>query len=73
MPETDRTILMDMYLEFIEALFHQILYHRQLYAPTMFERTKLYGIVVRRARHPELVEYIKDIVTGLKVSTFVYN
>jgi mitotic spindle assembly checkpoint protein MAD2B len=59
--------LVDVLLEFLEALIHQVLFIRQLYSPELFERQRLYGIAVRRSRHPELNAYIADAVAGLRV------
>jgi hypothetical protein len=59
--------LVDVLLEFLEALVHQILFVRELYSPELFERQRLYGIAVRRSRHPELNSYISEAVAGLKV------
>lgn len=59
--------LVDVLLEFLEALVHQVLFVRELYSPELFERQRLYGIAVRRARHPDLAAYISDAVAGLKV------
>ena len=62
-----RDSLVDVLLEFLEALVHQVLFVRELYAPELFERKRLYGIAVRRARHPDLATYISDAVAGLRV------
>ena len=59
--------LVDVLLEFFEALVHQILFERGLYAPELFQRQRLYGIAVRRARHPNLAAYIAEAVAGLRV------
>jgi mitotic spindle assembly checkpoint protein MAD2B len=57
----------DVLLEFIEAVIHQVLFVRELYSADLFERRRLYGIAVRRARHPELCDYISEVVASLKV------
>jgi len=59
--------LVEVLLEFLEALVHQVLFVRELYSPQLFERQRLYGIAVRRARHPDLAAYIASAVAGLKV------
>ena len=59
--------LVDVLLEFLEALVHQILFERGLYAPELFQRQRLYGIAVRRSRHPDLNAYIAEAVAGLRV------
>ena len=62
-----RDSLLDVLLEFLEAVVHQILFVRELYSPELFERQRLYGIAVRRSRHPELNAYVADAVAGLRV------
>lgn len=62
-----RDSLVDLLLEFLEALVHQVLFVREVYSPELFERQRLYGIAVRRSRHPDLNAYIADAVAGLKV------
>ncbi len=62
------TSLVDALLEFLEAFIHQVLFVREIYSPELFERQRLYGIAVRRARHPELAAYIASAVAGLRVS-----
>jgi|688.fasta_scaffold1439644_1 mitotic spindle assembly checkpoint protein MAD2B len=64
----DEDLVVDLCLEFLEAFIHQTLYQREIYSPSLFERRRLYGIAVRRARHPDLVQYIQNIVASLKVS-----
>lgn len=66
-PAAARDSLVDVLLEFLEALVHQVLFVRELYAPELFERQRLYGIAVRRSRHPDLNAYIADAVAGLRV------
>lgn len=68
MNELDPDQIADILLEFIEAFFHQVIYVRQLYSHQIFEKTRLYGIVIQRARHPELHKYIHDIIADLKLS-----
>lgn len=65
----DEGLVVDLCLEFLEAFFHQILYQRQVYSPELFHKKRLYGIAVWKARHPELCQYVQDVVTSLKVST----
>lgn len=62
-----RDSLVDVLLEFLETLVHQVLFVRELYSPELFERRRAYGIATRRARHPELAAYIEDAVKGLRV------
>lgn len=69
--DNNLNILVDVLLEFIEAFIHQVIHLRSIYPPAAFERQKLYGIAVQKARHPELVEYIHQVVHGLKVGAYV--
>ena len=43
--------------EYLEAFVHQVLYHRGIYAADLFSRHRLYGIAVKKARHPQLSAY----------------
>lgn len=56
----------ELLLEFIEVLVHQIVCLRQVYRADVFERQRLYGVAVKRSRHPQLNEYIHEVVAGLK-------
>lgn len=58
---------MDSLCEFLEAAVHTVLLSRQLYALELFERQRLYGIFVQKARHPELCAYIGSVLSNLKV------
>lgn len=58
--------LIDALCEFLEAAVHTVLRARGPYAPELFERQRLYGIAVSRARHPELSGYIASVITNLK-------
>lgn len=68
-----RDSLVDVLLEFLEALVHQVLFVRELYAPELFERQRLYGIAVRRSRHPDLNAYIAGAVGGLRVGAGLWG
>ena len=56
-----------VFVEFVEAVIHQILHLRSIYKPELFERRRLYGITTRKSRHPDLNEYINSIASSLKV------
>ena len=71
MQHTDEDLIVDLFLEFLEAVIHQILCQREIYSPALFARQRLYGIAVRKARHPELCLYIQGIIAALKVRFFV--
>lgn len=55
-----------VFVEFVEAVIHQILHLRSIYKPELFERRRLYGITTRKSRHPDLNEYINSIASSLK-------
>ncbi|KAI9594491.1 DNA-binding protein [Syncephalis fuscata] len=50
----------------VETAIHMILYIRELYPPHLFERQKKYNVPVHVARHPELVEYVKDMIRACR-------
>lgn len=58
--------LVDITLEFLEAVIHEILFTRELYRQDIFERRRLYGLAVHRSRHPDLNSYIEDALHGLR-------
>jgi mitotic spindle assembly checkpoint protein MAD2B len=58
--------LVDITLEFLEAVIHEILFTRELYRRDIFECRRLYGLAVHRSRHPDLNTYIEDALHGLK-------
>ena len=64
---SDREAGVEVLLEAIEAVVHQLLFVRGLYSQELFERQQLYGVAVRKCRHPELCAYIAEVVAGLKV------
>jgi mitotic spindle assembly checkpoint protein MAD2B len=66
--ERGSNIVVDLLLEFLEAFVHQVLCLRHLYSPELFERKRIYGVAVRRSRHPDLNDYIHEVVSSLKVS-----
>ena len=59
----------ELVCEFLEVVTHEILYLRKIYTPEIFERERLYGIVVHKSRHPELNLYVSDALLSLKVSS----
>ena len=59
--------LVDALCEFLEAAVHTVLRARGPYGPELFERQRLYGVAVARARHPGLGAYISSVIANLKV------
>lgn len=53
-------------IEMLEVAIHLILYVRDIYPETLFERRKWNGIAVQMSRHPELNLYIKDVVEAIQ-------
>lgn len=45
----------------------QVLHLREVYARDLFQRHRLYDVMVRKSRHPQLNEYIHAVVQSLKV------
>ena len=66
MPTVDNALVLAL-CEYLEAFTHQVLFQRALYAADLFSRNRLYGIAVKKARHPELSLYIAQVISGLKV------
>lgn len=52
--------------EFLEAAIHQLIHVRGLYPDAMFERRRIYGIPVKRSRHPDVNAYIETSVHSLQ-------
>eukprot|EP00958_Prasinococcus_capsulatus_P022902 scaffold3296_cov405-Prasinococcus_capsulatus_cf.AAC.21 len=57
-------------LECVEACIHYTLCARELYPPQAFELCRLYGLAVRRCRHPQVVSYVHDLLQSLKPLLF---
>jgi hypothetical protein len=58
--------LTDILLEFLHVTIHQILFVREIYPAEVFAPAKKYGIPVRMSRHPDLNQYIRDSLVGLR-------
>ncbi|GBF94513.1 hypothetical protein Rsub_07047 [Raphidocelis subcapitata] len=58
--------LIDALCEFLEAAVHTVLRARGPYPPELFERARLYGVAVARARHPEVCSYIASVIDNVK-------
>lgn len=57
--------------QFLEAVAHTVLYYRNVYPPTSFENTQLYGMVVHQNRHPLVGDYIREAMVKATSSTHV--
>ncbi|XP_072036246.1 mitotic spindle assembly checkpoint protein MAD2B-like [Amphiura filiformis] len=56
----------DILCEFLEVAIHQILYTRQIYPSGIFESRKKYNVPVQLSRHPDVNQYITDVLQGIK-------
>ncbi|KAL5975710.1 hypothetical protein ACLOJK_020036 [Asimina triloba] len=52
--------------EFLEVAITSIVFLKGIYPPGAFERRRYMSVVVQRARHPQLRDYIHSAVTGLQ-------
>lgn len=52
-------------VEFLQVAITSIVFLKGIYPPGAFERRRYMNVVVHRARHPQLRQYIHDAVTGL--------
>lgn len=66
MPTAD-TEIFSVLCEYFEAFVHQVLFHRKLYDADLFSRHRLYGIAVKKVRHPQLSTYVAQAIASLKV------
>ncbi|XP_011305310.1 mitotic spindle assembly checkpoint protein MAD2B isoform X2 [Fopius arisanus] len=56
----------DILLEFLEVAFHGILYYRKIYPSEIFRKKKLYGTGIWICEHPEVKEYLKNILNAVR-------
>ena len=59
--------LVQVLLEFLEVMFHQVMFFRHLYPKETFERRSMYGVSVWKSRHPRVCEYMKNVLEDIKV------
>ncbi|KAL9226067.1 hypothetical protein vseg_001919 [Gypsophila vaccaria] len=52
-------------VDFLEVAITSILFHKGVYPPGAFERRKYMNLVVHKAIHPELKDYLHSTVNGL--------
>lgn len=53
-------------MEFLEVAFNHILYFRKIYPKEIFVKKKIYGITVYVSVHPDLNEYLMNILNAIK-------
>lgn len=64
--DSSRSSIGDVICEFLEVAFNQLLYTRGVYPDGIFRKSKKYGVAVMTNCHPELGQYIRNVLTGLK-------
>ncbi|KAK9307130.1 hypothetical protein QLX08_002453 [Tetragonisca angustula] len=62
----DKIVATDILLEFLEVAFNQILFFRNLYPKEIFVKKKIYSICIYVSEHPELNEYIKNVLNAIR-------
>lgn len=60
-------VTIDILAEFLEVAFHQILYTRDLYPSTIFEKCRKYNVPVQMSIHPLVNEYVEKAVEAIKL------
>lgn len=60
------TVGSDILLEFLEVAFNHVLYFRNLYPKEIFVKKKIYSTTVYVSEHPELNEYIKNVLNAIR-------
>lgn len=53
-------------MEFLEVAFNHILYFRNLYPKEIFVKKKIYSTTIYVSEHPELNEYIKNVLNAIR-------
>ncbi|XP_077998684.1 mitotic spindle assembly checkpoint protein MAD2B-like [Glandiceps talaboti] len=61
-----KQVAADILCEFVEVAFHLILYMREVYPAGIFERRKKYNVPVQMSCHPEVNQYILDVLQSVK-------
>lgn len=62
----DNIVGVDILLEFLEVAFNHILYFRKIYPKEIYVKRKIYGITVYVSEHPELNEYLSNILNAIR-------
>ncbi|XP_029156012.1 mitotic spindle assembly checkpoint protein MAD2B [Nylanderia fulva] len=62
----DNIVGIDILLEFLEVAFNQILFCRKIYPKEIYVKRKIYGITVHVSEHPELNEYLSNILNAIR-------
>ncbi|KAI9504066.1 DNA-binding protein [Coemansia spiralis] len=56
----------DAICDFLEVYIHAVLHNRSVYPKSLFEDRYAYGIPVKASRHPELNQYIADVLAAIR-------
>lgn len=56
----------DILLEFLEVAFHHVLFFRKIYPKEIFVKRKVYGSTVYVSEHPELNEYLLNVLNSIR-------
>ncbi|XP_011059898.1 PREDICTED: mitotic spindle assembly checkpoint protein MAD2B [Acromyrmex echinatior] len=62
----DKIVGVDILLEFLEVAFNHILFFRKIYPKEIFVKKKIYGITVYVSEHPELNEYLSNVLNAIR-------
>ncbi|XP_024877435.1 mitotic spindle assembly checkpoint protein MAD2B [Temnothorax curvispinosus] len=62
----DKIVGVDILLEFLEVAFNHILFCRKIYPKEIFVKKKIYGITIYVSEHPEVNEYLSNVLTAIK-------
>ncbi|XP_043281290.1 mitotic spindle assembly checkpoint protein MAD2B isoform X2 [Venturia canescens] len=57
----------DLMIEFLEVAFNNILYSRKLYPSEAFTEKKIYSTASHFCQHPEVNEYLKNVLKAIKI------
>ena len=63
---TTRSEVTNMMVEFIECVIHYILYIREVYAPSLFEKIVAYSVPTFKCTHPTVCDYIRRILDAMR-------
>lgn len=61
-----RSVMTNILCEFLEVAVHLILYVREVYPAGIFKKRKKYNVPVQMSCHPELNQYIQDVLHSIK-------
>jgi len=62
----DDTFYVDIVMEFVEVLIHQVIYLRDVYPASIFVTRRKFNLPLHMSQHPLVNEYITKVVASLK-------